>query len=78
MLLPDRFVNWIAIALCASVAGHLVGALAPPLTQLGGLMLAICAGLIGFALARAERIRKGIVRELEARPGAAPTNGQAM
>ncbi len=66
-LLPDEFVNWIAITLCIAAGAHLLAAFLPALAQIGGLMLALCAVLLGRALARSARIRRQLVLEFEAR-----------
>lgn len=69
-LLPQGHANAIALTLGGAILAAAAGALAPPLTHLGGVLLIVCALLLATALLRAAGLRRACIREIEGPPKA--------
>ena len=65
-LLPTRTANAVGLTLAAAIVAVAAAPLAPLLTRVGGLLLVVCAVLLGYALASAARQRHAVIRQFDA------------
>lgn len=67
-LLPERRANTIALTLAAAMLVLPFATLVPSLSRVGGILLVVCAAVLGYALAHAAWVRRGVLASFAQMP----------